>query len=182
MSLSVVNAIVELLRQNITPLVPLRGSISASGDLMPLSYVAGAIQGNPDVLVRTVSPKEQEDIISAQTALEKKGLSPIVLGPKEGLSIINGTAPSAAVASLAFYDAQRLAMLSQLLTALTSEVPAANVEWAHLFHCGSPAPWWANRGSTDHPHFPLGIQAHQRFRDGEGSIHCGFGPGALYAS
>lgn len=133
MSLRAVNAIIELLRRNITPLVPLRGSVSASGDLMPMSYVAGAIQGNPDVFVRILSPQGQDEIISARTALERAGLSPIVLGPKEGLSIINGTAPSAAVATLALHDAQRLAILSQLLTALTSEVLASNVEWAHPF-------------------------------------------------
>lgn len=133
MSLPVVNAIIELLRRNITPLVPLRGSISASGDLMPLSYIAGAIQGNPDVFVRTSSPRGQDELVSAQTALERVGLSPIILGPKEGLSLINGTAASAAVASLALHDTQRLAVLSQLLTALTSEALASNVEWAHPF-------------------------------------------------
>lgn len=133
MSLRVVNTIIELLRRDITPIVPLRGSISASGDLMPLSYVAGAIQGNPDVFVRMSSFKGQNEIISSQRALERAGIDPVVLGPKEGLSLINGTAPSAAVASLALHDTQRLAVLSQLLTALASEALAANVEWAHPF-------------------------------------------------
>ncbi|KAL8940781.1 MAG: hypothetical protein Q9211_002103, partial [Gyalolechia sp. 1 TL-2023] len=133
MSPAVVDAIIELLRQDITPIVPLRGSISASGDLMPLSYVAGAIQGNPDVLVRTKLAQGSESILDAKKALEDIKLDPIVLGPKEGLSLINGTAPSAAVASLALHDARQLAVLSQLLTALTSEALAANVEWAHPF-------------------------------------------------
>ena len=133
LSLPVVYAILELLRRNISPIVPLRGSISASGDLMPLSYIAGAIQGNPDTFVRVPSPQGQDQIMSAEEALRRAGIDPIVLGPKEGLSLINGTAPSAAVASLALYDAQHLALLAQLLTAMTSEALAANVEWAHSF-------------------------------------------------
>ena len=133
MSLSVVNTILELLRSKITPIVPLRGSISASGDLMPLSYIAGAIQGNPDTFVWMELPEEQHKIMNSQQALDRAGIDPIVLGPKEGLSLINGTAPSAAVASLALHDAHGLAVLSQVLTALTSEALAANVEWAHPF-------------------------------------------------
>ncbi len=133
MSRSIVDAIIELLRRDITPIVPLRGSISASGDLMPLAYVAGAIQGSPDVLVRTRSARGADTIMTAQKALELINLTPIVLGPKEGLSLINGTAPSAAVASLALHDAQQLAVISQLWTALASEALGANVEWAHPF-------------------------------------------------
>ena len=132
-SLPVVSAILELLRGKITPIVPLRGSISASGDLMPLSYIAGAIQGNPDTFVWTSLPEGQHKILDSQQALDRAGIDPIVLGPKEGLSLINGTAPSAAVASLALHDAHELAILSQLLTTLTSEALAANVEWAHPF-------------------------------------------------
>lgn len=100
---------------------------------MPLSYIAGAIQGNPDIFVRTSSSEGQSEIINSKQALQRAGIDPIILGPKDGLSLINGTAPSAAVATLALYDAQRLAILSQLLTALTSEALAADVEWAHPF-------------------------------------------------
>ena len=132
-SLPIVSAILELLRWKITPIVPLRGSISASGDLMPLSYIAGAIQGNPDTFVWMSLPEGQHKILDSQQALDRAGIDPIVLGPKEGLSLINGTAASAAVASLALHDAHELAILSQLLTALTSEALAANVEWAHPF-------------------------------------------------
>lgn len=78
-------------------------------------------------------PEGQHKILDSQQALDRAGIDPIVLGPKEGLSLINGTAPSAAVASLALHDAHELAILSQLLTALTSEALAANVEWAHPF-------------------------------------------------
>ena len=133
LSRPVIDIIIEMLRRNITPIVPLRGSVSASGDLMPMSYIAGAIQGCPDILVSTVSLQGRREILNSHEALNSTGIAPITLGPKEALSLMNGTAASTAVASLVIYDAQRLAVLSQLLTALTSEALAANVEWALPF-------------------------------------------------
>ncbi|KAJ5202898.1 hypothetical protein N7449_004977 [Penicillium cf. viridicatum] len=47
----VLKSLIDLLHNGITPLIPLRGTISASGDLMPMAYIAGAIMGNPDVFV-----------------------------------------------------------------------------------------------------------------------------------
>lgn len=133
MSRPVIETIMELIRRNITPVIPLRGSISASGDLMPLSYVAGAIQGSPDIFMRVPEPDGQVRIITADKALKEYGIAPIVLGPKEGLSLINGTAASAAVASLALHETEQLAVLCQLSTSLASEALAANAEWAHPF-------------------------------------------------
>jgi phenylalanine ammonia-lyase len=134
MTPSVVDALIKLLEYNIVPIVPLRGSISASGDLMPLSYVSGAIQGNPDVFVRVGGAKgSSPKIMTAEQALNEAAIQPIVLGPKEGLSLINGTAAAAAVATLGLYEANQLAVVSQLLTALSSEALRANNEWAHPF-------------------------------------------------
>lgn len=133
LSRPVVDTIIEMLRRNITPIVPLRGSVSASGDLMPMSYIAGAIQGCPDISVSIVSPQGRHEIIKAHEALKSTGIAPITLGPKEALSIMNGTAASTAVGCLALHDARRLAVLSQLLTSLTCEALAANVEWALPF-------------------------------------------------
>ncbi|KAK8054722.1 hypothetical protein PG994_009789 [Apiospora phragmitis] len=107
-------------------LFPLRGSISASGDLMPLSYIAGSVMGNPDIKVQ-IGQGAGRQIMGADKALQKLGITP------EGLSLINGTAPSAAVASLAIYDANNLCVIGQLLAAMTAEGLAANVEWAHPF-------------------------------------------------
>lgn len=130
--LSVGEAIVKLVEHDCTPFIPLRGSISASGDLMPLSYMAGSIMGNPDIKVQVGKGRDRV-ILTADKALQKLGMEPTVLGAKEGLSLINGTAPSAAVASLAIHDANNLAVTCQLLTAMTAEGLAANVEWAHPF-------------------------------------------------
>ncbi|KAH9206414.1 phenylalanine ammonia-lyase [Leptodontidium sp. 2 PMI_412] len=134
MCFNVLEAMMQLLRHDIVPVVPLRGSVSASGDLMPMSYIAAAIQGNPDAYVRVGKPEDGNlKVISAEAALKNASLEPIVLGPKEGLSLINGTSGATAVAVLGQYEANQLAVISQLLTALTSEALYANTEWAHPF-------------------------------------------------
>ncbi|KAL4724493.1 hypothetical protein ACLX1H_007934 [Fusarium chlamydosporum] len=73
-----------MLRKGMTPIVPLRGSISASGDLMPLSYIAGMLEGSPDINVRL----NDSSIVPADKALDLAGLEPFTLGPKEGLAQI----------------------------------------------------------------------------------------------
>lgn len=133
-SFKVLDAMLQLIRRDIVPIIPLRGSVSASGDLMPMSYVAGAIQGSPDVFVRVRSASGRPfEVLTAEQALRDASLEPIVLGPKEGLSLINGTSGAAAVATLAQYEANQLAVVAQLLTALTSEALFANTEWSHPF-------------------------------------------------
>lgn len=132
-SKGVLETLLELLNRDIIPVVPLRGSISASGDLMPLSYIAGALQGSPDVFVRIGGRSGRPTVISAYHALKEASITPIVLAPKEELSLINGTAVAAAVASLSLYEANQLAAIAQVLTALTSEALHANVGWAHPF-------------------------------------------------
>lgn len=134
-SLQVIETIVSLLQHNLIPVVPLRGSISASGDLSPLSYIAGAVTGNPDICVQTGRGSALE-YVSADKALEMINVQPAVLGPKEGLGLMNGTATSAAVASLVLYEAHQLAVLAQILTAMAVE--------ALLGSAGSFDPFIAN--------------------------------------
>lgn len=112
----------DLLKFDILPKIPLRGSISASGDLSPLSYIAGTIMGKPTITVTAGSRKSgQRRATTADVALAEASISPIRLGPKEGLAIVNGTAVSTAVGALAVHDANGLAILSQVLTAMSVE-------------------------------------------------------------
>jgi phenylalanine ammonia-lyase len=129
----------ELLSANVTPLVPMRSSISASGgkffphasqasslihpsDLSSLSYVAGTLIGNPAIRVfdgpRVFGGRQ---IVSSREALEAHNITPIALASKEHLGILNGTAFSASVASLALNDAVHLALLTQVVTAMSTE-------------------------------------------------------------
>ncbi|KAM0331691.1 hypothetical protein ACHAQA_003370 [Verticillium albo-atrum] len=130
--LEVIETLLKLLQFDITPLVPLRGTISASGDLMPLSYLAGTLTGSPDIYVR-YGPRASRQVITSKAAFEMNNITPIELAPKEGLGLINGTAPSVALAALIIHEAQQLAVLAQLLTSFTAESLAGNVEWSAPF-------------------------------------------------
>jgi len=79
----VLQALVDCLTSGVTPVVPLRGSISASGDLSPLSYIAAAITGHPDSKVHVVQDGV-ERILPARDALALYGLEPV--GPSLSLS------------------------------------------------------------------------------------------------
>ncbi|KAL9712018.1 Protein pal1 [Leucoagaricus gongylophorus] len=112
----------ELLRTNITPLVPLRGTISASGDLSPLSYIAGTIVGNPSIrCFDGPSVFGCRKIVSSREALTLHGIEPIPLASKEHLGILNGTAFSTSVAALVLNDAIHMALLTQVCTAMGTE-------------------------------------------------------------
>ncbi|WP_341326577.1 aromatic amino acid ammonia-lyase [Methylotuvimicrobium sp. KM2] len=102
--------IAELLKHDVLPLIPQEGSVGASGDLTPLSYLAAVLAGEREVIFRG---EKQE----AAKVLATLGIAPLTLKPKEGLAIMNGTAAMTAVACLAF---QRAAYLSQLCTRITA--------------------------------------------------------------
>ncbi|KAF2141175.1 uncharacterized protein K452DRAFT_326938 [Aplosporella prunicola CBS 121167] len=124
-SLPVIELIMTFLQHDITPVIPLRGSISASGDLSPMSYVAGALEGNSDIFVRVGNPPV---IKTAKEALQSFGFRPVVLAAKEGLGLLNGTAASASAASLAIHETNQLAVLTQALTAMGVEALCGTAE------------------------------------------------------
>ncbi|OCL05332.1 putative phenylalanine ammonia-lyase [Glonium stellatum] len=127
----IIDYLMKLLKHNLIPVVPLRGSISASGDLSPLSYLAGALEGNPDIYVWTGDrnePGNPRRPIPASEALRMLKLKPITFGPKEALALVNGTAVSASVASLALHELHNLVSLSQVLTAMGVEAILGTAE------------------------------------------------------
>lgn len=130
----VLESLVGLLQHKITPVVPLRGSVSASGDLMPLSYIAGAVEGSPDIYVQVEDPiSEKRRIIPAREALQEIGMEIRQMGPKEGLGLVNGTSCSAALASLALHESHQLAILVQALSAMGVEALTGTAESFHPF-------------------------------------------------
>ena len=118
---TVIAVLLKLLNLDFIPAIPLRGSISASGDLTPLSYIAGAIEGNPGIFIDCRMDKGSRKIVNAREALLMAGIEPTTLGPKEGLGIMNGTTVSCAAATLALHEAQFLALLTQALTGMCCE-------------------------------------------------------------
>ncbi|BEI81545.1 hypothetical protein CcaverHIS002_0207050 [Cutaneotrichosporon cavernicola] len=118
--LEVLQSFAHFINLGLVPCVPLRGTISASGDLSPLSYIAGAICGHPDIKVFDTAASPPA-VLAAPEAIAKYQLKTVKLASKEGLGLVNGTAVSAAAGALALYDAECLAMMSQTNTALTVE-------------------------------------------------------------
>ena len=169
--LKVLQNLIGMLNKGIAPMVPLRGSISASGDLMPMSYIAGALTGNPDVFVQVGRGKGLR-VVSSPKALRDSGLSPTGLGPKEGLGLINGTAPSVSLGSLVLYDSHQLAYLAQICTAFAAECLGGNVEWASAFiHATRPHPGQMEAASNirralQGSKFVVGLESRRRTGDG----------------
>ncbi|MEE3314726.1 MAG: aromatic amino acid ammonia-lyase [Treponema sp.] len=105
----------ELLNKDVIPIIPQLGSVGASGDLTPLSYVAAVIMGQRKVYYKG-------KIVPTMKAFKSENIEPLLIEAKEGLAIMNGTSVMTAVASLAWKKAERLANISDFLTAVTSEI------------------------------------------------------------
>ncbi|KAK7057113.1 phenylalanine ammonia-lyase [Favolaschia claudopus] len=131
-----IETINEILRANVVPAVPMRGSISASGDLSPLSYVAGLLIGNPSIRAFQGPPAfGSRKMVPSVTALAAHGIEPISLASKEHLGILNGTAFSASVAALALNEAVQLTLLAQVCTAMGTEaLVGSRGSFAHFIH------------------------------------------------
>jgi phenylalanine ammonia-lyase len=121
----VLERLVGLLNSNAIPIVPLRGSISASGDLSPLSYIAGAVTGHPGIHC-FIGPERKT--VTSKEALAFCDLQPVEFRAKEVLGLINGTSVSCAAATNVISDTVFLAQMSQVLTAMAVEVSTGSAE------------------------------------------------------
>lgn len=103
-----------MLTREITPVVPSQGSVGASGDLAPLAHMTAAMIGVGDV----VTPQGR---MPATEGLALAKLKPLVLGPKEGLALLNGTQFSNAVALAALFEAELVFQTALVVGALTTD-------------------------------------------------------------
>lgn len=97
----VVHTIMAVLNAGITPLIPIKGSVGASGDLAPLSHMTLALMGDGDVRVNGT-------VVPAHQALSAARIEPLTLAAKEGLALINGTQVSTALALHGLFMAECL--------------------------------------------------------------------------
>ncbi|MFP5394298.1 MAG: histidine ammonia-lyase, partial [Gammaproteobacteria bacterium] len=112
-SVELLAQIARLLDAGLLPLIPSEGSVGASGDLTPLSYLAAVLCGEREVWRDGVT-------MNAADALREAGIAPLRLRPKEGLAIMNGTAVMTALACLAYERAEYLTRLTTRITAMAS--------------------------------------------------------------
>ncbi len=118
----IINAIVEMLNQGVTPVVPSQGSLGSSGDLCPLSHMALILTtDDQDLEIESGFATYKGERLSGKCAMQKAGIKRVVLGPKEGLAINNGATFSAAIGALAVFDATYLSDLADRSIALTLE-------------------------------------------------------------
>lgn len=97
----VVQTLLDILNAGVVPHIPAKGSVGASGDLAPLSHMTLTLIGEGQA-------HYQGQWMSAQQALQKAGITPIVLEAKEGLALINGTQVSTALALHGLFKAEQL--------------------------------------------------------------------------
>ena len=113
----------DILNARVLPCIPEEGSVGASGDLTPLSYVAAVLIGEREAML-------DGKVMPSAEAMKKAGIETIHLAPKEGLAIMNGTSVMTALGCIAFDRARRLAKMACAITALASA--AMGGEAAHF--------------------------------------------------
>jgi histidine ammonia-lyase len=106
--------LIEMLNAGLHPPVPEQGSVGASGDLAPLAHLALSMIGEGEL-------RRGERKGPAAALLKEHGLQPVVLGPKEGIVLINGTQAHTATAALAVVDAHRLWKAAHIAGAMSLE-------------------------------------------------------------
>ena len=108
-------ALIEaMLGAGVTPVIPVQGSVGASGDLAPLAHMAAVMIGAGEAWFAG-------ERMAGATALARAGLTPVVLGAKEGLALINGTQFSTAMALGALFQAGRLLRAALVTSAMTTD-------------------------------------------------------------
>jgi len=104
----------EMLNLGWAPVIPEQGSIGASGDLVPSSYIGAVLMGDREVM-------REGRRVPAMQMWREADREPLRMHAKEGLAILNGTCFMTGIAALVVLDATRLAMLADICTALTCE-------------------------------------------------------------
>jgi histidine ammonia-lyase len=94
--------------------IPAQGSVGASGDLAPLAHMAAVMIGTGEVFVAG-------ERLSAAAGFEKAGIAPLILGPKEGLALLNGTQFSTAYALAGLFEAEQLFQSALVTGALSTD-------------------------------------------------------------
>jgi len=110
-----VERLIQFLNEGITPVIPEKGSVGASGDLAPTAHLGLVLIGKGEAFFKG-------ERLPGQAALDKLGLAPLKLEAGEGLALINGTQVMTAIGVLSVFDAIRLSKMTDVACAMSLEV------------------------------------------------------------
>ena len=128
----VIETLIAMLEKGVTPVIPEKGSVGASGDLAPLAHLALAAIGEGEVFYKG-------DRMPAAEGLQRAEIAPLRLEAKEGLALLNGTQAMGAVGALALHRAQRLIRLADVAGAMTLEaLKGTPVAFDERIHAARP--------------------------------------------
>src|SRR5216110_294092 len=123
-----IEILIEMLNRGVTPVIPEKGSVGASGDLAPLAHLALTVIGEGEAFYRG-------ERLPGREALQRAEIEPVELEAKEGIALLNGTQAMAAVGGLALWRAERVARVADVAGAMSLEAlkgtPAAFDERIH---------------------------------------------------
>jgi histidine ammonia-lyase len=112
--LEIIESLLSLLNSGITPVIPQKGSVGASGDLAPLAHMSLLLMGQGKA-------RRNGNLLDGEKALKAANLLPVKLGPKEALALVNGTQAMAAVGALTLLEGERLVRIADIAGSLSLE-------------------------------------------------------------
>src|SRR5256886_2161042 len=129
-----IETLIAMLERGVTPVIPEKGSVGASGDLAPLAHLALTVIGEGEAFYRGGRLPSRE-------ALNRAEIEPVELEVKEGIALLNGTQAMVAVGALALHRAERVAFLADVAGAMTLEaVRGTPVAFDERIHAARPHP------------------------------------------
>jgi histidine ammonia-lyase len=129
-----IDLLLDLLNRGVLPVIPMHGSVGASGDLAPLAHAALVLVGEGEATFESRR-------MSGAEALKRADLKPLELAPKEALALINGTQVMSAIGCLALHDAEVLCTTADIVGALSAEaLRATDAAWDAALNAERPHP------------------------------------------
>jgi len=128
----VIEKLIDMLERGVTPVIPEKGSVGASGDLAPLAHLAQTAIGEGEAFFEGLR-------MSSDEALRRAQIEPLQLEAKEGIALLNGTQAMAAVGGLALHRAERVARIADVAGAMTLEaLKGTPVAFDERIHAARP--------------------------------------------
>jgi histidine ammonia-lyase len=129
-----IDLLLDLLNRGVLPVIPMHGSVGASGDLAPLAHAALVLVGEGEAIF-------EGKRMTGGEALKRADLKPLELAPKEALALINGTQVMTAIGCLALHDAEVLCTSADIVGALSAEtLRATDAAWDASLNAERPHP------------------------------------------